>query len=232
VIPVSVIAIDGPAASGKSSTAQAVARALGAFHLDSGALYRALTLVDLEAGAPGVDQLLRRAEDRGLGLERVADGIVPVLDGRAAEPRLRSEAVNARVSAVSAVPAVREWVNGRLREAAHRTGALAGSRPLLVLDGRDIGTVVFPDAPVKIFLTATPEARARRRLLQRGVPIDPERLARESAELADRDRQDRARPVAPLRQAPDAIVLDTTDMPFDRQVGEIVEVARKRLSLR
>jgi cytidylate kinase len=227
-----VIAIDGPAASGKSSTAQAVARALGAFHLDSGALYRALTVVELELDPATVGELLRRAELRGLRLERVAHGIVPVLDGLAAEPRLRNEAVNSRVSFVSAIPEVREWVNDRLRQAAHRTEASGGARPLLVLDGRDIGTVVFPDAPVKVFLTATPEARARRRLLQRGVLIDPERLAHESAELAERDQQDRAREIAPLRQAEDAVVLDTTDMPFQRQVDEIVSLARKRLSLR
>lgn len=229
---VSVIAIDGPAASGKSSTAEAVARVLKAFHLDSGALYRALTVVDLESGSASVGELLRQAEARGLGLERVGDGIVPMLDGRPAEPRLRTEAVNAKVSAVSSIPEVREWVNRRLREAAHRTESLRDSRPLLVLDGRDIGTVVFPDAALKIFLTATPEARARRRLLQRGLAIDPERLARETAELAERDRQDRARAVAPLRQADDAIVLDTTDMAFDRQVDEIVFLARKRLSHR
>jgi len=229
---VSVIAIDGPAASGKSSTALAVARALGAFHLDSGALYRALTVVDLEAGASEVARLLRQAEDRGLGLERIADGIVPVLDGKAAEPRLRTEAVNTRVSSLSAIPEVREWVNGRLREAAHRTEAFGGKRPLLVLDGRDIGTVVFPDAPVKIFLTATPEARARRRLRQRGLAIDPERLTRETTELTETDQQDRNRAVAPLRKAADAVELDTTEMTFERQVGEIVELARKRLSLR
>ena len=229
---VSVIAIDGPAASGKSSTAQAVARALGAFHLDSGALYRALTVVELESAPATAGELLRRAELRGLGLERIAHGIVPVLDGLAAEPRLRSEAVNTRVSFVSAIPEIREWVNDRLRQAAHRTETSGGARPLLVLDGRDIGTAVFPDAPVKIFLTATPEARARRRLLQRGLSVDPERLARESAELAERDRQDRARDVAPLRQAEDAVVLDTTDMPFQRQVDEIVSLTRKRLSLR
>ena len=229
---VSVVAIDGPAASGKSSTALAVARALGAFHLDSGALYRGLTVVDLEAGSPGAAELLRHAEERGLGLERREDGIVPVLDGLAAEPRLRTEAVNSRVSALSAIPEVRDWVNARLRAAAHRTEAFGGNRPVLVLDGRDIGTVVFPDAPLKVFLTATPEARAERRLLQRGFAVDPARLARESAELAERDRQDRARVVAPLRQAPDAVVLDTTELPFQRQVDLIVDFARKRLSLR
>lgn len=229
---VSVIAIDGPAASGKSSTAEAVAHTLKAFHLDSGALYRALTVVDLESGSPPVGELLRRAEGRGLGLARVGDGIVPMLDGRPAESRLRTEAVNAKVSAVSSVPEVREWVNRRLREAAHQTETFGDSRPLLVLDGRDIGTVVFPDAPLKIFLTATPEARARRRLLQRGHPIDAECLSRESVDLAERDSQDRARAVAPLRQAADAIVLDTTDMAFERQVSEIADLARKRLSLR
>ena len=117
VPPPPVVAIDGPAASGKSSTALAVAGALGAVHLDSGALYRAVTLVALETGAGDPEALLRRAEQRGLRLERFADGIHPVLDGSRAEARLRSPEVNARVSEVSAVPQVREWVNRRLRGA-------------------------------------------------------------------------------------------------------------------
>jgi cytidylate kinase len=97
------------------------------------------------------------------------------------------------------------------------------------MDGRDIGTAVFPDAPVKVFLTATPEARARRRLLQRGDRPSPAQIASEAAVLAERDRKDGTRPVAPLRQSPDATLLDTTSLSFEEQVGEIVRLARARL---
>ena len=217
-----VIAIDGPAASGKSSTAAAVARELGAQHLDSGALYRALTALALEQESADPAALLRAADARGLELREAGGALVPFLAGRDAEPLLRSTAVNARVSEVSAWPQVRDWVNARLRQAA------AGA-DVLVLDGRDIGTAVFPAAPVKVFLTATPAARARRRLLQRGETPDADQVAREAARLAERDALDSARPVAPLRQAPDAVLLDTTALDFAGQVGEIVRLARGRL---
>jgi len=217
-----VIAIDGPSASGKSSTAAAVARELGALHLDSGALYRALTALALEPELADPAALLRGAEARGLELREAGGALVPFLAGRDAEPLLRSAPVNARVSEVSAWPQVREWVNARLR------GAAAAAR-VLVLDGRDIGTAVFPDAPVKVFLTATPEARARRRLLQRGDAPDAGQVAREAALLAERDAKDSARAVAPLRRAADAVLLDTTELDFAAQVGEIVRLSRRRL---
>ena len=217
-----VIAIDGPSASGKSSTAAAVARELGARHLDSGALYRALTALALELEPAGPEPLLRAAEARGLELREAGGALVPFLEGRDAEPLLRSAAVNARVSEVSAQPEVREWVNARLRRAAAGAG-------VLVLDGRDIGTAVFPHAPVKVFLTATAAARARRRLLQRGETPDAAQLARETARLAERDAWDSTRPEAPLRQAPDAVLLDTTALDFAAQVGEIVRLVRRRL---
>ncbi|HEV8597898.1 MAG TPA: (d)CMP kinase [Gemmatimonadales bacterium] len=221
-----VIAIDGPAASGKSTTAAAVARELGALHLDSGALYRALTAVALAPRQTSPERLLESAEARGLELREAGGALVPFLDDRDAEPLLRTAAVNEFVSEVSAWPAVRDWVNARLRDAAAR--GEGRSRPL-VLDGRDIGTVVFPHAPVKVFLTATPEARARRRLLQRGAdPADAE-VAREAARLAERDRRDAARPVAPLRRAADAVLLDTTTLEFAEQVGEIVRLVRRNL---
>jgi len=217
-----VLAIDGPAASGKSTTAGAVARELGALHLDSGALYRAITAVAEQLASADPAEVLRAVAARGLELRQAGGSLLPFLDDRDAEPLLRTPVVNARVSEVSAWPAVRAWVNARLREASAGTG-------LLVLDGRDIGTAVFPDAPVKIFLTATPEARARRRLLQRGRAAGPAELAREAALLSERDRRDSARPVAPLLRAPDAVLLDTTAMTFEEQVGEIVRVARARL---
>jgi cytidylate kinase len=219
-----VVAIDGPSASGKSSTAGAVARLLGARHLDSGALYRGLTAVagDLPSRTP--DAILAAAERRGLALHEVAGELVPFLDGTPAEAVIRTPEVTALVSEVSALPAVRDWVNHRLREAARLAG-------LVVLDGRDIGTAVFPDAAVKLYLIATPEARARRRLVQRGDSPSEEEVAREAAVLADRDRKDSTRAVAPLRQADDAILLDTTDMDFDQQVATIVGLARSRLKL-
>jgi cytidylate kinase len=165
-----VIAIDGPSASGKSSTAAAVARAIGAVHLDSGALYRGLTAVALDLADRSPASIIGAADQRGLELRQVAGERVPFLDGRDAEPRIRTADVTALVSDVSAVAPLRAWVNAHLRRAVH------GLRPV-VMDGRDIGTAVFPDAPVKVFLTASPETRARRRLIQRGEAHDPARPA-------------------------------------------------------
>jgi cytidylate kinase len=226
-----VIAIDGPAASGKSSTARAVAEALGFAHLDSGAIYRGLTLVALREAArrkPYVDDplavidaetLLRSAEERGLVLHPDGSGFTPYLAGEPAEEAIRSPEVTAHVSAVSAIAVVREWVNSHLR-------ALVRAGRDVVVDGRDIGTVVFPDADLKIFLTATPAARAARRLGQRGQAIDAELLARETVALAARDHADSTRAVAPLRRADDAIELDTSGLGFDEQVNRILALAR------
>lgn len=218
-----VIAIDGPAASGKSSTAAAVATALGAHHLDSGALYRGLTLIALELESRDPAAILAAADRRGLALVHDGQEIVPQLDDRPAETRIRTAEVTAAVSEVAAIPALREWVNARLR-------AAAGEEWILVLDGRDIGTAVFPTALLKVFLTATPEARARRRLVQRGELFDQAALAAEASRLAARDAMDAGRAVAPLRQAPDAVLIDTTDLTFPEQVGTIVDLARKALS--
>jgi cytidylate kinase len=222
-----VIAIDGPSASGKSSTADAVARALGLVHLDSGALYRGLTRVALDlAGndrlpAEGVDaaRVIAEAGRRELGLRESGHGYEAWLDGRNAEDGIRTPAVTAGVSAVSAVPALREWVDRQLRAAA-RTG------PGAVVDGRDIGTVVFPDAPLKIFLIASSRARARRRLEQRGEALDEARLAAETDRLTARDEADSRRAVAPLRMASDALPLDGTDLSLAEQVAWIVARAR------
>ena len=217
-----IVAIDGPSASGKSSTAAAVAKALGAMHLDSGALYRGLARVALDLPDSTPELVLRAAELRGLELRVDGAEIAPYLDGLPAESAIRSAAVTAAASAIAGRPAIRAWVNERLRATARHGGRL-------VLDGRDIGTVVFPQAEVKIFLTASPESRARRRLLQRGDAFDPAAVARETALLAARDAADANRPVAPLRQATDSIVVDTTNLSFQEQVDVIVAVARKRL---
>jgi len=227
-----VIAIDGPAASGKSSTAAAVARGLGWAHLDSGALYRAVTLAVLDnlrdAGsgmrdAWPVQQVVALAEDLPVRLVLVGDAFRPTVAGVDVEETIRSERVTRHVSAIAAIREVRNWVNVQQRE------AVAGVPRGVVVDGRDIGTVVFPDAPVKVFLTASPEERARRRLAQRGSRIDPAELAREAQALAARDHADSTRPVAPLRAAADAVRLDTTDLSLDEQADRVVALARERL---
>ena len=226
-----VIAIDGPSASGKSTTARAVAEELGFAHLDSGSLYRGVTLVGIReavrrdrAGEDplaviGPEAMLRAAEDRGLMLQPDGAGFAAYLEGEPVDAEIRTADVTARVSAVSAVPVVREWINSRLR-------AMVRAGRDVVVDGRDIGTVVFPDAELKVFLTASPEARAGRRINQRGNPVDSAGLEAEAAAQAARDLADSSRTVAPLRAAPDAVPLDTTAMAFPEQVRFIVELAR------
>jgi cytidylate kinase len=226
-----VVAIDGPSASGKSTTARAVAEAIGFAHLDSGSLYRGVTLVALREaarrGRPEDDPLavldpeaiLRAAEDRGLMLQPDGAGFAAYLEGEPVDAELRGPRVTSAVSAVSAVSVVREWVNTRLR-------AMVRAGRDVVVDGRDIGTVVFPDADLKIFLTASPEARAGRRISQRGHEVEQSRLEAEAAALAARDHADSTRVVAPLRPAEDAVPLDTTTLSFREQVDRIVALAR------
>ena len=229
-----VVAIDGPAASGKSSTAALVARRLGWAHLDSGALYRALTLAALDetegrrrAAEEGegwsAQRILALAEELPVRLVLVGDVFRPEVAGVDVEDAIRRERVTRHVSAVAALPEVRTWVNARQREAAarHPSG--------VVVDGRDIGTVVFPDAPLKVFLTATPDERARRRLSQRGREVEPGEVRRESEALAARDRADSTRSVAPLKPATDAVLLDSTALTLEEQVRQVVELARRRL---
>jgi cytidylate kinase len=216
-----VVAIDGPAGSGKSTTARAVADRLGFAHLDSGALYRAMTLAAIDNEVPlDAQRLVALARALPVRLSLVGNEFRPEVAGTDVSESVRRSDVTARVSAVSALPQVRDLVNGLLRAAAaeHPQG--------VVVDGRDIGTVVFPEAPVKIFLTATPEARARRRLTQEGRALDVKTLQAETERLAHRDAADARRAVAPLRAAPDAVVLDTTNLTFDQQVDRIAEQAR------
>ena len=228
-----VVAIDGPAASGKSSTARKVAEELGFQHLDSGALYRGVTLVALELarvrGAGGGDPLaavdpesiLRSAEDRGLMLQPDGHGFSAYYAGEPVDDAIRSDQVTARVSAVSAVPVIREWINGRLR-------AMVRAGMDVVVDGRDIGTVVFPEAELKVFLTAAPQTRAARRLAQQGSSADRVAVAEEAERLAARDQADSTRSIAPLARAADAVELDTTELDFQEQVACIVALARSR----
>ncbi len=221
-----VIAIDGPAASGKSSTAKAVASELGYRHLDSGAFYRAVTLAALDRGIPPADwprldaDQLAALDARALPTET---GYRMVIGNEDVGERIRAPLVNEHVSRMAAIPAVREWLLEALRE--------AGAEGRLVADGRDIGTVVFPEADLKVFVVCDAQERARRRLLQQGIESPGEsEVAAEAARLRERDRLDETRAAAPLVQAPDAVVLDTSHLDFRTQVRKITDLALERAS--
>jgi cytidylate kinase len=211
-----VIAIDGPAASGKSSTAHWVAERLGFRHVDSGALYRAATAARLRRGdAPeGWTEASLLEAARDVGLRAGAGAFVPLVAGEPAEAEIRGSAVTHSVSRVARMPGVRDWVNARVRECAKRYD--------VVVDGRDIGTAVFPDATLKIFLVADPWERARRRLTQRleRRPTDEE-IAEETDRLVQRDAKDATQTV----QAKDAVLIDTTYLTQAEQVERIVALA-------
>lgn len=218
-----IVTLDGPAGSGKSSTAKAVAERLGFRHLDSGALYRALTLALLEAGVPEEDWRELSAERmKALDVEIGADGHAFEIrvGGRPVDAELRTPAVTSRVSRLASLPASRAC----LLELQHD----AGAQGRLVADGRDMGTVVFPDADVKVYLVADLSERARRRLEQGGVE-DPseDEVQAESSEIAERDRRDSEREISPLRKPEDAHLIDTTRLSFDEQVEAIVELVEQ-----
>jgi cytidylate kinase len=211
-----VVAIDGPAASGKSSTAQWVANELGFLHIDSGSLYRAATAAALEgeSGRALTEDGVLRAAD-GITLAPAGRSFVPVRDGHSMDEALRDAGVTQRVSEVARMPRVRAWVNARVREAAARRD--------VVVDGRDIGTAVFPDAGAKIYLVADPWERARRRLIQRlgRAPHDGE-IAEETERLVARDARDAAQSMPAAR----AMLIDTTYLTQEEQVSRIVAFAR------
>ena len=206
--PGTVIAVDGPAAAGKGTLARRLAAALGLPYLDTGLLYRAVGRRVLDAGADPRDA--RQAEE-------AARSLTPADLERG---DLRGPMADMAASAVAAIPAVRAALLEFQRGFGRERGA--------VLDGRDIGTVVFPDAAVKLFVTASVEERARRRFLElrgRGVEADP---AQVEAEIRDRDAQDANRPVAPLRPAEDAMVLDTTTLDAEAAFVAALDLVRTR----
>ena len=213
-----VIAIDGPAASGKSSTAQWVARELGFMHADSGALYRAATAAAFRICADPeqwTEEKVLAAARAQVTVHPAGNTFVCMLDGVGVEEELRGEAVTREVSRVARMSGVRGWVNEQVR-------ALSASHDLVV-DGRDIGTVVFPDATLKVFLVADPWERARRRLTQRleRSPTDAE-IAAETEQLVRRDARDATQTV----QAPEAVLIDTTYLTQREQVERIVALSR------
>ena len=223
-----VVAIDGPSGSGKSTVARAVAVRLGLRYLDTGAMYRALTWLALRGGVPTGDAeaLAALAARARLRIGTDPRDVVVHADGTDVTTDIRGADVTAAVSEVSAVPAVRARLVAQQRELADGGG--------IVVEGRDIGTVVFPDAPVKIFLTASGDARAARRALETTTVTDrrPDRapgrdaLASTRAELERRDRLDSSRVVSPLTRADDAVEVDTTTMSIEEAVDRVVAVCR------
>ncbi|MCV7100922.1 (d)CMP kinase [Mycobacterium palustre] len=218
-----VVAVDGPAGTGKSSVSRGLARALGARYLDTGAMYRIVTLAVLRAGVdPGdAEAVAAIASNVQMSVNYDPDVDRSYLEGEDVSAEIRGEEVTRAVSAVSSVPAVRT----RLVELQR---AMAGGPGNVVVEGRDIGTVVLPDAPLKIFLTASAETRARRRNDQNvaaGLADDYDGVL---ADVRRRDHLDSTRQVSPLRAADDAVVIDTSDMTESQVIARLLELVRQR----
>ena len=218
-----VVAVDGPAGTGKSSVSKGLARALGARYLDTGAMYRIVTLAVLRAGLDPADAeaVENIASAVRLSVSYDPDGNGSYLAAEDVSVEIRGDEVTRAVSAVSAVPGVR----ARLVELQRAMAKGPGS---VVVEGRDIGTVVLPDAPVKIFLTASAETRARRRNDQNiasGLGDDYEGVL---ADVRRRDHLDSTRAVSPLRAAPDAVVVDTSDMSEAQVIAHLLELVRQK----
>ncbi|MCI0543314.1 MAG: (d)CMP kinase [Actinobacteria bacterium] len=210
-----IVAVDGPGGTGKTSVSRALARLLGLPHLDTGAFYRAATVAVLAAGADPAEPVGSLRAVTGSRIQSVAGAIL--LDGRDVTEEIRSEAVERNVSAVSAHPEVRALLVSAQRDWVDEHGGSA------VVEGRDIGSMVFPDAEVKVYLTARPEVRARRRALESGVDDS------ETAEaLTRRDHLDSTRAASPLIVPPGAVVIDTSDMSIDQVIETVAGLVTTR----
>lgn len=217
-----VVTIDGPAGSGKSTTAKMVARKLGYIYLDTGAMYRAMTAKALKAGVDIEDPeaLARLAGETDIAIEPDPDGTRVILDGKDVTSRIRTPEVTQASSPVSAAAGVRK----RMVELQRRVGAAGG----IVAEGRDMGSVVFPHAEVKIYLDASLKCRAVRRMKElraAGTEVDLEQMKRD---IASRDAYDSSREHSPLVIPEGAVIVDTTDMTIDEQVDRVVEEVRKQ----
>jgi cytidylate kinase len=218
-----IIAIDGPAGAGKSTIASRLARKLGYINLESGAMYRALALkaIDNDISFDDEAALLRLAQESRIQLEPALGGNRTLLDGHDVSARIRERDVTEAASRVSMHPGVRAWMVARQRE----MGAGGG----VVMEGRDIGTKVFPDADLKIFLDADPVVREQRRMEQQKIKGNVS--ANLAADLRDRDHRDRTRAASPLKAADDAVVIDSTKLNEDEVLAQVEELARRRLDL-
>lgn len=219
-----VIAIDGPAGAGKSTIASRLARKFGYVNLESGAMYRALALKAIERDIGFEDEaaLLDLATRSKIELQPRLDGNRVLLDGRDVSSRIRERDVTEAASKVSVHPKVREWMVARQREMGEQGG--------VVMEGRDIGTKVFPNAEVKIFLEADPAVRVERRVKQRDAA--PEQTPKIAQELLERDHRDSTRTVSPLVPAEDAVILDSTHLSIDEVVAKAEELVNQALRAR
>ncbi len=217
------ITLDGPSGTGKSSVARAVAARLGAAYLDTGAMYRAATVAVLDAGVDPTDAeaVSRVVADARIEVGTTAGEEVVLVDGADVAERIRTAEVTRAVSPVSAVPEVR-------RQLVEQQRALVAEADAVVVEGRDIGTVVLPDATLKIYLTAAPEVRAQRRAGQLGL-TEPEEIAALAEDLRRRDEYDSSRADSPLRPAADAVIVDSTDLDRDAVIERVLELARDTL---
>ena len=214
------IAIDGPAGAGKSTIASRLARKLGYVNLESGAMYRALALkaIDRDASFDDEDALVKLAENSRIQLEPTLGGNRTLLDGKDVSSRIRERDVTEAASRISIHPKVREWMVAHQRE----MGAGGG----VVMEGRDIGTQVFPHADLKIFLDADPVVREQRRMEQQKIKGDV--AASVAAELRERDRRDRTRTASPLVAASDAVVINSTALSEDEVLSRVEELVSKK----
>jgi len=218
-----IIAIDGPAGSGKSTTAKLVARELGYIYIDTGAMYRAVALAWHRTGTEMTEMnICPLMEDIEISFRQTSEGLRTILNDEDVSEEIRTPLISNYSSPVSAFACVRE----RLVEIQRKMGEAGG----VVMDGRDIGTVVFPNAGLKIFMVATIEARAKRRMLEfrsKNIEINEEEIRKD---LSQRDLQDSSREHSPLRKAKDAIEIDTSNLSIEEQTEVIVKLAREILS--
>ena len=214
------VAIDGPAGAGKSSVSRLTAEKLGYSYIDTGAIYRALALFMGDAGVEEYDKIRELLQNFEVSF-KIEDGVNRVfLNGNDVTKDIRAEKISMKASSVSAIPFVREALFNMQRRYAESGG--------VVMEGRDIGTVIMPDAELKIFLTASPEKRAKRRMLEieaKGLKVDFDELVRE---IKERDIKDSTRAVSPLKQAEDAVLLDNSDINLEQTVDIIVKYAKER----